>query len=303
MSDAALSLDYQYSGPLDLRLSHGLACLGQSDPTARVKPGLSERAAFTPEGPVAYELSNASGTLRVRAWGPGRQWALDHAPALAGIEDDPLEFRPAHPALRRLKSACAGLRLSRFPSLYALAIAYVIRQKVTFRDAHRNFASLVRQLGQPAPGPLGLRLVPTPTALRDAAEHVYRAAGIDGQRERVLRRLAQVAERLEACTTLEQIDALLSPIAGFGPWTRAWLAGMGLGDSDVVPIGDYHLAHTVCWALAGEPRGDDAAMLRHLDAYRGQRFRVVRLLFAAGWHAPRFGPRRATRIVSLKSHV
>ena len=39
-------------------------------------------------------------------------------------------------------------------------------------------------------------------------------------------------------------------------------------------------------------RRDDARMLELLEPHRGgQRFRVIHLLWAAGLHAPRFGPR------------
>jgi hypothetical protein len=51
----------------------------------------------------------------------------------------------------------------------------------------------------------------------------------------------------------------------------------------------------VAWALAGEPRGDDARMLELLAPFRGHRGRVCTLLEAAGITAPRFGPRRPVR--------
>jgi hypothetical protein len=53
----------------------------------------------------------------------------------------------------------------------------------------------------------------------------------------------------------------------------------------------------VAWALAGEPRGDDARMLELLDPYRGHRGRVLRLLAAGGVVAPRFGPRSPIRSI------
>jgi 3-methyladenine DNA glycosylase/8-oxoguanine DNA glycosylase len=58
--------------------------------------------------------------------------------------------------------------------------------------------------------------------------------------------------------------------------------GFVLGDADAVPIGDLHLPHEVCWALAGESSGDDQRMLELLEPWRGQRFRVLRLLLCAG---------------------
>jgi 3-methyladenine DNA glycosylase/8-oxoguanine DNA glycosylase len=58
--------------------------------------------------------------------------------------------------------------------------------------------------------------------------------------------------------------------------------GFVLGDPDAVPTGDLHLPHQVGWALAGEPRADDARMLDLLAPFAGHRFRLLRLLLAAG---------------------
>ena len=66
---------------------------------------------------------------------------------------------------------------------------------------------------------------------------------------------------------------------------------MALGDADAVSVGDYHLPNLVAWALAGEPRADDARMLELLEPFRGQRGRVIRLVAAGGGGAPRRGPR------------
>ncbi|MBW2254586.1 MAG: DNA-3-methyladenine glycosylase 2 family protein, partial [Deltaproteobacteria bacterium] len=54
---------------------------------------------------------------------------------------------------------------------------------------------------------------------------------------------------------------------------------------------DFHLPHTVAWALAGEPRGTDERMLELLEPYRPHRGRVVRLVGLAAIHAPKYGPR------------
>ena len=70
---------------------------------------------------------------------------------------------------------------------------------------------------------------------------------------------------------------------------------VALGDADAVSVGDYHLPNVVAWALAGEPRGDDARMLELLEPYRGHRGRVMRLLLAGGVGPPRRGPRLQLR--------
>jgi 3-methyladenine DNA glycosylase/8-oxoguanine DNA glycosylase len=76
-----------------------------------------------------------------------------------------------------------------------------------------------------------------------------------------------------------------------GPWTVAEVARAALGDPDAVSVGDFHLPNTVCWALAGRPRGTDLEMLELLEPYRGQRGRVQCLLDAGHISAPAYGPR------------
>jgi 3-methyladenine DNA glycosylase/8-oxoguanine DNA glycosylase len=73
------------------------------------------------------------------------------------------------------------------------------------------------------------------------------------------------------------------------------VACVALGDADAVSVGDYHLPHTIAWALAGEPRADDDRMLELLEPWRGHRARVIRLIEGAGIHAPRRGPRQRLR--------
>ena len=58
--------------------------------------------------------------------------------------------------------------------------------------------------------------------------------------------------------------------------------GFVLGDPDAVPVGDLHLPREIGWALAAEPRANDARMLELLEPYRGNRFRLIRLLLASG---------------------
>jgi hypothetical protein len=47
------------------------------------------RATRTPLGPAAVALADLGGRIRVTAWGPGAEWALEAAPALIGADDDP----------------------------------------------------------------------------------------------------------------------------------------------------------------------------------------------------------------------
>ena len=68
--------------------------------------------------------------------------------------------------------------------------------------------------------------------------------------------------------------------------------GFGAGDPDAVLLGDLHAPHIVSWALAQEPRGSDERMLELLEPFRGQRFRVTRLLLGGPFTPPRLSPAR-----------
>jgi 3-methyladenine DNA glycosylase/8-oxoguanine DNA glycosylase len=87
-------------------------------------------------------------------------------------------------------------------------------------------------------------------------------------------------------------------VPGIGPWTLAEVGRIAFGDPDALSVGDFHLPNLVGWALAREPRADDARMLELLEPYRGQRGRVQRLLEVSGIQAPRYGPRLAAQRIA-----
>ena len=93
----------------------------------------------------------------------------------------------------------------------------------------------------------------------------------------------------------DEAEALLQKVRGIGPWTSAMVLGVRLGRPEPIPVGDFHLRDTIAWALAGEPRATDARMVELLEPFRGQAFRVIRLVSAARLEAPKRGPRFAWR--------
>ena len=94
---------------------------------------------------------------------------------------------------------------------------------------------------------------------------------------------------------------MLRAVPGIGPWTVAEVAVRAWGDPDAVSVGDFHLKNLVAFALAGEPRGDDARMLELLAPYAGRRALVVRVLELGGPRPPRYGPRLAPR--DIRDHL
>jgi 3-methyladenine DNA glycosylase/8-oxoguanine DNA glycosylase len=124
---------------------------------------------------------------------------------------------------------------------------------------------------------------------------VFHPFGVEQRRADTLRRAAALADRLERCADTVEATRRLTAIPGIGPWTAAEVVRIAYGDPDAVSVGDYHIPNTVAWALAGEPRGDDARMLALLEPFRGHRGRVCLLLEAAGVRAPAYGPRAPIR--------
>ncbi len=255
------------------------------------------RATRTPEGPATIHLRQRAGTIDVEAWGPGAHWAAAQAPYLCGEQDDPSGFEPRHRLIAELNRRHPGLRLTRTAAVFEALLPAVIGQKVTTIEAEAGFRALVTAMGEPAPGPVRLKLPPAPQALARTPYWAFHPFGIERRRAEVIIRAARSANRLEEITTMDRPSAYrrLEAFPGVGPWTAAKVALVALGDADAVPVGDYHLPHAVGYALEGTPRSTDERMLELLDPYRGHRARVIRLLTISGIGAPKFGPRKPLR--------
>lgn len=275
---------FPVEGAYDVDESLRFLPFGRYDPTCRRAPGRLWKAARTPEGTVVVCLRRVPGGMSAVAWGDGASWALDRAAALGGLADEPSAFVPADRAVRALVRRWQGLRLPRNPWVFDGLTEYILQQRVSFRDAARAHRRLVAAVSSPAPGPPGLRLpLSASDWLRLAADDLRRA-GIDARRAAALRGAARAARRLGAAFDRPPAEAraLLAAVPGCGPWTVEITMGFVLGDPDAVPVGDLHLPHEIGWALAAEPRADDARMLELLEPFRGDRFRLIRLLLASG---------------------
>ncbi len=170
----------------------------------------------------------------------------------------------------------------------------VLEQKVTGKEAFAAWRWLVLRHGTPAPGPApdGMRVPPPADVWRRVPSWDWHRAGVDPKRARTVCEAARVAGRLEEAVGMTPDDAArrLRAVPGIGVWTVAEVAQRALGDADALSVGDYHLAAAVGWALLGRPVDDDG-MVELLEPWRPHRYRVVRLLGAAGARKPRFGPR------------
>lgn len=290
--------------PVDLRLTLGPLRRGRLDPSMRFEPGGVWRATRTPAGPVTTHLRTrpADGTVTIRAWGPGAEWALDAFPALAGAEDTEDGFDPGTGVVAELHRRLRGLRIGRSGAVVEALVPSILEQKVVGLEARRSYARLVRELGEPAPGPAAATLTvpPPPRVLAATPSWTFHRAGVERKRADTICRACSYAARLEEAVDMPPDDARrrLTALPGIGPWTAAEVAIVALGDADAVSVGDYHLPNQVAWALAGEPRADDARMLELLEPWRGHRGRVIRLIVVGAGAAPRYGPRMPLRTIA-----
>ncbi|WP_431729071.1 DNA-3-methyladenine glycosylase family protein [Verrucosispora sp. TAA-831] len=268
------------------------------DPCARTVDGTLWWATRTPTGPATLALDPTGGEVRADGYGPGGDWVVAHADAIAGLRDDLTGFADlarSHPVVARLAARHAGVRMPATGLVFPRVLRAVFEQKVTGKEAYRAYAATVRHFAEPAPGPVSLLLPPEPAAVAATPYWVFHPFGVEQRRAETLRRAAAVADRLERCADTVEATRRLTAVAGIGAWTAAEVVRVAYGDADAVSVGDYHVPNTVAWALAGEPRGDDARLLELLEPFRGHRGRVCRLLEVAGIQAPRFGPRAPIR--------
>ena len=276
--------------------------MGKKDPAFRLTQRQAQFCLRTPQGPVSIQGTHVGDSLAAECQGPGCEWVAPHLPSMFGLHDTPESFRPEG-KLRDLVMRLPGLHLPRLPIVFYRLVQIVLQQLVSWTDAYSSWRRLVQEFGEDAPGRLGLRLPPAPETLRSLAYFDLVACGILPRQARLVLHLARNHSRIEnsARRGEEHLARFLRQIPGIGDWTIAYILGSGLGAADALLIGDYNMPHTVSWFLTGKARGNDAQMVRLLEPFRGNRFRVVALLWQSGTHAPRFGPRMQSNRAHLRT--
>ncbi|MFL6022755.1 MAG: DNA-3-methyladenine glycosylase family protein [Marmoricola sp.] len=299
MTEKAQQRIWKPAWPCPVGAVLGVHRRGGGDPTYRVLSDRSHaRALRTPQGPACLRVQplDHNGEVRAEAWGPGAAWALDALPMMLGADDDASGFDPQHPVLAAAWRRHQHWRLGRTGLVMESLVPTIIEQKVTGQEAFGAFRALVRRYGEPAPGPHGLMLQPTPAQLRAIPSWEWLRLPVDGGRSRPLLGAARVADALERAgsESPEEFDRRLRSLPGIGVWSSAEVRATALGDADAVSFGDYHVAKDVGWALTGESVDDDA-LAELLEPYRPHRHRVQHLVAASGNGKPRRGPRMSPR--------
>jgi 3-methyladenine DNA glycosylase/8-oxoguanine DNA glycosylase len=285
------------SSPIDLGLSLAPLAHGRGDPTIRIDHTGAWRATRTPEGPATARIVARGTVISVSAWGPGAGWITTHAADLVGANDRPEALVPRHAVIAELVHRLPGLRLPASLRPFDALLPAICEQKITGVEARMVFRAIVRAHGEAAPGPGQLRLAPDPSVLADVPYYAFHRLGMERRRAELIRHSATLAPRLEGMLP-SLVGILLGRVRGIGPWTVAEVTRVAYGDPDAVSVGDYHIPSVVAWALAREPKADDARMLELLEPYRGQRGRIQRLLEVSGAYPPKRGPRMTSRNIA-----
>ena len=288
--------------PVLLGPTFGQLRRGAGDPTHRRMGDIFLRATRAPTGPALVKIVGRGAEVSARAWGEGAEWALDQLPRLVGEADDPAGFepRPEHHPLVAAHRAYGHFRVGRTEAVFEALAPACIEQVVTGKEAFRAWRLLVREFGEPAPGPAtdpdsaayGMFLPPTPEAWSKVPSWRFLAAGVEQRRSRTLVRTAVRAAALERTLTSSYAaaDQALQSFPGLGAWTSAEVRQRAHGDPDAWSIGDYHVGRDISYALTGEALDDDACT-EILEPYRGHRFRVQSLLAMTAHRRPRRAPR------------
>lgn len=249
------------------------------------------------DGVSTLSLERVADGVIAAAWGHNPDDLIDRVPELLGLDDrQRVDFRGT-PAERFL-ARTPGLRLGATRDVHGALVKSILGQVVTTAEAGASLRSIVARWGESAPGPRNdLRSIPVPSRIAALGYDDLHACGIERRRADVLIEVSRRAQRLGEILGMTPVDARqrLRSVRGVGAWTAELVAGSALGDADAVPVGDYHLPNTVVYALANEPRGDDARMLELLERYRPERRRVVVAILQSGVRAPQYAHRTPVR--------
>ncbi|HYL41655.1 MAG TPA: hypothetical protein VET90_10125, partial [Candidatus Binatus sp.] len=158
------------------------------------------RAGWMPSGASTVMVERTSDGLAAEAWGPGAEEALARLPGLLGLDDDATGFDPSlHPVVAELaRRQPGGTRIGRTGSVFEVLLPAILEQKITGTEAFRGYRRLIRALGVPAPGPLGLWMPPRAADVAGLASWTFPGLGIEPRRGALLRRVAADAPALEA---------------------------------------------------------------------------------------------------------
>jgi DNA-3-methyladenine glycosylase II len=182
-------------------------------------------------------------------------------------------------AVRRLR----GLKPSRPPSLFEMAVTAVTEQQISMAAAYQIRARLVEAFGDriltvSQEGGPSYHAFPEPERLASASKDALRQRGLSGRKAEYILGLARAVVSgeidLEGLRDLsdEEVRAAITGLRGFGPWSADYILVRGLGRLDCVPASDLGV-RTVVGDLLGDGSRMDAEdvyeTLAPFEPYKG----------------------------------
>lgn len=294
-SSPPIETEYRPASPIDIARAVRHQQHGAHDPTMTTAGDVIWRASRTPHGVATLALRVRRSSVKAAAWGPGAAWAIEQLPRLCGGHDDPDGFDGSrHPLIADIHHRHPGIRLGATDLVFDDLTSAIFEQKVTGLQAFGAWRAIVTWYGERAPGPTPRPMFAPPADWHLIPSWAWHRAGLEPPQSRTVvaaaRRRASIERAVAAAPDGDEREDILTSLPGIGPWTSAETRIRAFGDSDAVSVGDYHLCHTVGYALTGH-RVDDDAMLELLEPWKGHRQRVIRLIYAGGVFEPRRGPR------------
>ncbi|GAD33801.1 3-methyladenine DNA glycosylase/8-oxoguanine DNAglycosylase [Microbacterium sp. TS-1] len=294
-SSPPVETEYRPAAPIDVARAVRHQQHGAHDPTMTTSGEVIWRVSRTPRGVATLALRVGRSLVRAAAWGPGAEWAIEQLPRLCGGDDDPEGFDGTrHPLIADIHHRHPDIRLGATDLVFDDLASAVFEQKVTGLQAFGAWRAIVTWYGERAPGPTPRPMFAPPADWHLIPSWAWHRAGLEPPQSRTVVRAAQRRASIERAVAGahggDEHERILTSLPGIGPWTSAETRIRAFGDPDAVSVGDYHLCHTVGYALTGH-RVDDDGMLELLEPWRGHRQRVIRLIYAGGVFEPRRGPR------------
>lgn len=284
---------YEFSLPRDFDVFGTLRFgrFGQWDPTQRLSDGHYVKAFRYQEAICVLDARVHDGRLNVEIRGQSAMPSESEVRRFFGLHRPPLAVS-GHSTLERWSRQRPGIHLGVTLHLGLDCVKTVFQQLIEWRDAAVIWRKWILRTGEHLTSE-DLYCPPTYRGLYQQPLDLLHSCGLSRKRALVVREVARLGPRIDqwAGEPSDTLRRRLMTISGIGAWTTEHCLGFSLNLPDIVVTGDYQLPHTVAWSLAGEERGTDRRMFELLEPWRGQRWSVLRMIFASDVRAPRRGPR------------
>jgi DNA-3-methyladenine glycosylase II len=267
-------------GPYDLERS--LAVMASFSPDPAQDRAVLRAAVRIDGAPVLVEIRQAEDEPSALEVTGSPSPDPNHLKALAAwMVSADLDLRPfydlasSHPVFAGVIQRLRGLKPTRPPSLFQMAVIAITEQQISLKAAYSIRDRLVREFGDPIDD---LIAFPTAETLARATMEELLDCGLSHRKSEYISDLARAAAdgsvELESLRDLQdnEVRTIVTGLRGFGPWSADYILVRGLGRPDAVPADDLGIR-----SIVGKYLGDGQrmtaeqvrAVLAPLAPYRG----------------------------------